>query len=232
MHQRPSRLARNLNLASIAVGGALLAVLGQLPCAQGAEPEARYGHVFTFVAASPTASPTSSSEQSKSIQQLGANSHVYTEEELIGTIPPNNDHEYPLRLASLQTIQDGRFLITLHRGDQRGDRLTIWGQVGDNRYRLLQTVEADEGEWIDTPTVFRPITTDTTFIYVLRNSRHFTDEFLFALDDASSEALPVEIEPLPKKYQSMLHPGETLDDTPNNFFIDNQPAKFEIGILH
>lgn len=164
------------------------------------------------------------------LQPSAESEHFFTEDELIASIPPDIHHKYPQFLSSLITSENGRFLVTIHQGQDRGDRLALWMQVGENNYRLAQLIQAnDEGESIDVPTVFRPRGAAATgFLHVVCQKRNTEDEFVFAFND-SGELSPVEIDPPPKEYQSMLRPGETMTD-PANIFVDNEPPRFEIGI--
>jgi HEAT repeat protein len=159
-----------------------------------------------------------------------------TREEIIATIPADDEHEYPLRLDTLLPVDSGRFLVTLHKGQDRGDRLAIWKTAGDDRYQRTQLMEAnvDVDESISPPELFnpkgQPNGENTRFLYLVSGTRRFADETVFAVDTYAHELRPVEIEPPEKAYASMLKPGEQWTPYNVNYFTDDQVPRFKVTL--
>ena len=157
----------------------------------------------------------------------------YTKEEIIATIPADDEHENPLRLEALLPLDDGRFLVSLHKGQDRGDRLAIWKKAGDDRYQRTQLTEAnvDVDESISPPELFtpkgQPNSENTRFLYLVSGTRRFADETVLAVDTYAHELRPVEIESPEKAYASMLQPGEQWTSYNVNYFSDDQVPRFE-----
>lgn len=156
--------------------------------------------------------------------------------EIVATIPTDDDHEYPLTLANELAADDGRFLVTLHQGKDRGDRLAIWKKVGADQYQRLQLIEAnvDVDETISPPSLFtpkgQPENQKTQFLDIVSGTRCCSDETVFAIDRDAHELRPVQIESPEKRYASMLAPGEHWTPYNVNTFADNQELSFSLII--
>src|SRR4029077_16986875 len=122
----------------------------------------------------------------------------YSKEEIVATIPPDADNEYPLRLASLFTVEDTDFIVTLHQGQERPDRLAIWKKAGVNRYRIVQAMEAEfeVDESFRQPRFFtpkgEPPGENVKFLDIVNVGRRFTEETVYAVDPNVDELHPVD----------------------------------------
>ncbi|MGH6628486.1 MAG: HEAT repeat domain-containing protein, partial [Burkholderiales bacterium] len=184
-------------------------------------------------------------------EQSRLDTKLYTKAQIAANIPPDNEHKYPLELEYLYPIFRSRdpghasgFLISLHRGKERGERLVFWRIAGDGKYRQTKVIETDEETGPDNmglPMTFtatvqeddrgRPHEQLELFVdiprYAWRNQSH--QVFLVA----GGDLLPVEIESpgewYGEWYKDKLRPGETIWDYPANFFkvvkevCDTQP---------
>ena len=88
-----------------------------------------------------------------------------TREQIAASIPPDEDHKYPLTIEYLfpiyesVTIQEPDYLISLHRGRERTDRLVFWKKAGEGKYEQVKVMESpewdlSEGRFLP-PKVFR-----------------------------------------------------------------------------
>jgi HEAT repeat protein len=165
------------------------------------------------------------------------NNRQYSKEEIIATIPPDADNEYPLRLASLFPVEDTDFIVTLHQGQERPDRLAIWKKVGVNRYKIVQAMEAEleVDESFRQPTLFtpkgEPPGENVKFLDIVNVGRRFAEETVYAVDTNADELRPVDIPSPETWYRPQLHPGEDTV-TGGNVFVDNQEPGFEFYLAH
>jgi len=159
----------------------------------------------------------------------------YSKEEIIASLPPDKEHEYPLRLTSLFPVEDSNFVVTLHQGHERPDRLAIWKKVGVNRYRIVQAMEAEleVDESFRQPTLFtpkgEPPGENVKFLDIVNVGRRFADETVYAIDTDAGELRPVDIESPETWYRPQVHTGEDTV-TGGNVFVDGQEPGFEFYI--
>ena len=164
----------------------------------------------------------------------------YTREQIIATIPPDDDNKYPLTLEYLFPIyqsigvQEPEYLISLHRGRERGDRLVFWQRVGDDKYEEVKLMESDafattDGRFLP-PKVFRS-RVEGSESGGPNASREFVDvpqngcnnwcviDNVFAVG-GDGDFTPVEIESPEDWYTSKLSPGESTWNSNGNSFSD------------
>jgi len=86
---------------------------------------------------------------------------VYTKAEIVASIPPDQDHEYPTLLKySVPVIHSGtpptdaKFLVTVHAANDGVDRLAVWKKTGDDKYQRLFFQEASSENHFEMPEVF------------------------------------------------------------------------------
>jgi len=73
---------------------------------------------------------------------------LYSKEEIIQDIPPDDDHKFPLQVDSMQQTTGSNgvpIVVTRYRGKDRPDRITIWKQDGD-LYRRLNMMQVEDAE--------------------------------------------------------------------------------------
>jgi len=161
---------------------------------------------------------------------------LYSKDEIVATLPADNENEFLLSLTELLPIDDGTFLVSVHRGQDRADRLAIWKKVDDDRYRRLLLVEADPvgDETIGDPVLFTPKGlpegTDTRFLDITWGNRRFGYERVFATEEGSGELREVKIKSPEEKYRSMMRSGEELTPFERNIFLDNGQPRFEFAL--
>jgi HEAT repeat protein len=181
-------------------------------------------------------------EEKTYAQQSKPDLRRYRKQELIAMIPADADHKYPLTLAYLVPVyprggfaEQAEFLITLHTGKDRPERLVFWKKVGDDQYQQAKVIEPDDPDFaekhFETPTVFFPkgqvpgegvLCIDVP----MDGYRSRTDQ-LFAID--RSELQPVEIESPPQWYKSKLGPQEQVWFLAANWF-SNDKLEFAFNI--
>ncbi len=164
-----------------------------------------------------------------------------TKEQITASIPPDEDHKYPLTLEYLfpvyqsVTVQEPEYLITLHRGRERSDRPVFWKRVGDAKYEQVKVMESpaldlSEGRFLP-PKIFR------AKVLVLGEGRGFNEfhqfvdvpqngcntwcvvDNVFAIRDG--DFIPVQIESPEEWYKSRLRRGESTWHSNGNSFSDN-----------
>lgn len=86
---------------------------------------------------------------------------TYTKAEIVASIPPDQDHEYPTVLKySVPVIHSGtpptdaKFLVTVHAANDSVDRLAVWKKTGDDKYQRLFFQEASSENHFEMPEVF------------------------------------------------------------------------------
>jgi HEAT repeat protein len=140
-----------------------------------------------------------------------AEDRLYSKEEIIQDIPPDDDHKFPLQVDSMQQTK-GRngvpIVVTRRRGKDRPDRITIWKQDGD-LYRRLNIMQVEDAEIAsyELPDIFRY--NGDNFIHitlVYSGTAHSVTESVFAIrsDNTLAEVLFPNI--VGEKVQ--LKPGE------------------------
>jgi hypothetical protein len=159
----------------------------------------------------------------------------YGKQGLSAMIPADGDHKYPLTLAYLFPLyprggfaQQAKFLITLHTGKDRPERLVFWKKVGDDRYQKAKVIEPDDldfaEEHFETPIVFFPKRQvpgeGVQFVDVPIDAYRSHRDQVFAID--GDELRPVEIESPDKWYKDKLAPREEVWVPATNSFSDDQ----------
>ena len=172
-----------------------------------------------------------------------------TREQITASIPPDKDHKYPLTIEYLFPIypsvgvEEPGYLISLHRGRERSDRLVFWKKVGEGIYEQVKVMESpewdlSEGRFLP-PKVFRAkvlvlgeggsFTEGQQFVDVPENgcnTRCVVDD-VFAIRDG--DFIPVQVESPEEWYKSRLRPGESTWNSNGNSFSDDR-LSFEFYI--
>ena len=165
-----------------------------------------------------------------------------TGEQIAASIPPDVDHKYPLTIEYLfpidqsVAVQHPEYLISLHRGRERSDRLAFWKRVGEGKYTQVKVMESpgwdlSEGRFLP-PRVFR------AKVLVLGEGRDFNESQQFVdvpqtgcntwcvLDNVfairAGDFIPVSIESPEEWYKSKLRPGESTWHSNGNSFSDDK----------
>jgi hypothetical protein len=165
-----------------------------------------------------------------------------TREQIAAAIPPDANHKYPLTIEYLFLIyqsvaaQAPEYLISLHRGRERSDRLVFRKKIAVDKYKQVKVMESSaevlsEGRFLP-PTIFR------AKVQVLGDGRGFS-EFQQFVDVTQTECntwcavdnvfaiyhggfVPVQIESPEKWYKSRLKPGESTRKFNRNSFCDDR----------
>ncbi len=175
-------------------------------------------------------------------QQSRLNAEPCTREQIGATIPPDEDNKYPLTLEYLfpiyrsVVVEEPAYLLSLHRGRERGDRLVFWKRVDENKYRGVKIMESDafvltDGRFL-TPKVFR------ASVQVIGEGNKFNEGQAFVdvpqngcntwcvIDNVftirGDEVVPVEIESPEKWYEPKLKRGESTWHSNSNTFVDDR----------
>ncbi|HVA40510.1 MAG TPA: HEAT repeat domain-containing protein [Candidatus Binataceae bacterium] len=157
---------------------------------------------------------------------------LYRRQEIFADIPPDDNHEYPLRLIYLFSFNAPRaeMLAAVYRGPDRRDRLIFWRQSGDDRYQQMQAIDAgpDASDTFDPPKVIFILKGQVPglgvrFVDVGVNLWRGHGDYVFALD--GDELRPVEIESPEQWYRDKLQPGEEIVSPSENSFYDRE-ARF------
>jgi HEAT repeat protein len=173
----------------------------------------------------------------------------YTRQQIIAAIPADADHKYPLTLAYLFPIypngysaREAEFLITLHTGKGRPERLVFWKKTGDDQYTRMKVIESDDPDFAE-----QHFETPITFIAKVREdgsrfgeTQLFVDvpvdgwrshiDQVFALDyGVEGDEQPVEIESPEKSYKDKLGPREAVRHPGRNSF-SNGALEFAFSI--
>lgn len=177
-----------------------------------------------------------------------------TREQIAASIPPDEDHKYPLTIEYLfpiyesVTIQEPDYLISLHRGRERTDRLVFWKKAGEGKYEQVKVMESpewdlSEGRFLP-PKVFRAkvlvlgeggsFNESQQFVDVPQNgcnTRCVVDN-VFAINvfaNRDGDFIPVQIESPEEWYKYRLRPGELTWNSNGNSFSDDK-LSFEFYI--
>jgi HEAT repeat protein len=157
---------------------------------------------------------------------------LYRRQEIFGDIPPDDNHEYPLRLVYLLSFngQNAEMLAAVYRGADRRDRLIFWRQSGDGRFQQIQAIDAgpDPSDRFDPPkSIFIPKGqvpgAGVLFVDVGISLWRGHGDYVFAVD--GSELRPVEIESPETWYRGQLKPGEEIVSPSGNSFCSHE-ARF------
>ncbi len=163
-----------------------------------------------------------------------------TREQIAASIPPDADNKYPLTIEYLFPIDeqiaadDPTYLISLHRGRERSDRLVFWKNAGADKYVAVKTMESPEmdldGRFLP-PKVFRAkvlvvgegrsFTQGRQFVDVPQvgcNTRCVVDN-VFAIQ--GDDFIPVQIESPEQWYKPKLKPDESTWNSNGNSFTDH-----------
>lgn len=179
-------------------------------------------------------------------QRIKRDAQRYTKQQIIAVIPADADHKYPLTLAYLFPIypiggsaQQAEFLITLHAGKDRPERLVFWKKVGDDHYQRLKVMEPESpdfaGQHFEAPITFTAKVQvyggqyDETELFVdvpMDEWRSHTDR-VFVID--RDELHPVVIESPEKWYKDKLGPRESVRYPAGNSF-SNSHLEWTFGI--
>jgi hypothetical protein len=171
-------------------------------------------------------------EQAKKIDE---SKRRYSKEEILASIPADAEHEYPMELESSLPVDDGNFLVTLHQGEDRGERLVIWKKTDESQYRRIRVIETDNPDWrISPPTLFtfkgQPPGEQVDFLYLASFSRRYSEQTLLAVDKDADELRPVQIQSPRAWYFPRLQLGETIVGYNSRLFVDGKAPGFEFYV--
>ena len=178
-----------------------------------------------------------------------------TREQITASITPDADNKYPLTIEYLFPIYESvgirepQYLISLHRGRERNDRLVIWKKVDqgkqdkEDKYEQARVIESpggqDPGRFLP-PTVFRANVRVLGEGSSFDEGRQFVDipqngcntwcviDNVFAIENG--ELIPVQIESPEEWYKSRLKPGESTWNSNSNSFSTWDKLSFAFSI--
>ncbi len=168
-------------------------------------------------------------------RNVDENKRRYSKEDMIADIPADADHEYPMSLESMLTIDGTDFVVTVHDG-QDLERLRIWKKTGDNQYRRTEVMEIDpdNNESFESPTIVNLLTgpsrDEMPFLYIVKDVYRGVDETLFAIDKDKDALEPVEIESAEKWYEPQLGDGEGVSIWSGNDFENDKAPAFDLNL--
>lgn len=170
------------------------------------------------------------------------NPRHYSESEMIAPIPPDAHHAHPLTLAYLFPLYrfgssaKARFLVTLHSGTGRLDRLAFWQKIGSDQYQLLKTIELHDrdaaGEYFETPRFFEAKVNSSygywyPFVDVPLDGPQGRRDRVFVFD--WDRVRPVQIESPETWFESNLGANESMRAPVTNSFT-SAGLKFRFAI--
>jgi HEAT repeat protein len=181
-------------------------------------------------------------EREKYAQESALDRRPRTREQITASIPPDEDHKYPLAIEYLfpiyqsVTVQEPEYVISLHRGRERSDRLVFWKKVGDGKYERVKVMESpewdlSEGRFLP-PKVFRANVLVLGEGSSFNEFRQFVDvpqngcntwcvvDNVFAI--RAGDLIPVQIESPEEWYKSKLRTGESTWHSNGNSFSDDK----------
>ena len=87
--------------------------------------------------------------------------HIYSKAEIVASIPPDENHQYPAELKysvpigpTLNSTTDAEFLATIHAANEGVSRLAVWKKIGDDKYQRLFVQETSTENHFEKPEVF------------------------------------------------------------------------------
>ena len=155
----------------------------------------------------------------------------FSKEQIIAPIPADANYKYPLKLALFAPISG--YVVTLHIGKDRPERLVFW-KVVDDKYQKLVLRESDphSGEHFQVPTSFDATIGSPppdSFFDVATLGRGGVTDKVFHIDDDDDRWQQIEIESPEDSYKNKLRPSETVRHRGRNFFSDDK-LEFEFQI--
>ena len=70
--------------------------------------------------------------------------HIYSKAEIVASIPPDENHQYPTELKysvpigpTRDSTSNAEFLATIHGANEGVSRLAVWKKIGDDKYQRL-----------------------------------------------------------------------------------------------
>jgi HEAT repeat protein len=86
---------------------------------------------------------------------------IYSKAEIVASIPPDENHQYPTELKysvpigpTRNSTTDAEFLATIHAANEGVDRLAVWKKIGDDKYQRLFVQETSTENHFEKPEVF------------------------------------------------------------------------------
>jgi HEAT repeat protein len=86
---------------------------------------------------------------------------IYSKAEIVASIPPDENHQYPTELKysvpigpTRNSTTDAEFLATIHGANEGVDRLALWKKIGDDKYQRLFVQETSTENHFEKPEVF------------------------------------------------------------------------------
>jgi HEAT repeat protein len=155
----------------------------------------------------------------------------FTKQQIIAPIPADANHNYSLKLALFVPISG--YVVTLHTGKDRPERLVFWKAV-DDKYQKVKLMESDpnSGEHFQVPTSFGAVIESPppdSFVDVTTVERSGITDRVLPIDYDEDQWQPVEIESPADWYENKLAPSETVRHPGRNFFSDGG-LEFEFHI--
>jgi HEAT repeat protein len=147
---------------------------------------------------------------------------TFSKQQIIAPINPDANHKYPLKLALFAPISG--YVVTLHIGKDRPERLVFW-KVVDDKYQKVMFMESD----LDSEEHFQvPISFDSmiespppdSFVYVATVGRRGVTDRMLHIDYNEDQWQRVEIESPEDWYKHKLGPSEIVRHAGRNFFSD------------
>jgi hypothetical protein len=182
--------------------------------------------------------------QDKNLDALAAgkavtDSRTYGKAEILASIPPDENHEYPSELKfSVPIVPSGgsaeaaEFLVTVHAAKDGDDQLAVWKRTGENKYQRLAVQQTALDSHFEEPEVF-----SSTVLVRGRGREQYElalfvnlplhrysgdwdgiDDNVFAVDH--DQLRPVEIQDA-VEYSKKLRDGEGTWNSLGNKFSDN-----------
>jgi HEAT repeat protein len=86
---------------------------------------------------------------------------IYSKAEIVASIPPDENHQYPTELKysvpigpTRNSTTDVEFLATVHAANEGVDHLAVWKKIGDDKYQRLFVQETGSENHFEKPEVF------------------------------------------------------------------------------
>jgi HEAT repeat protein len=166
-------------------------------------------------------------------------SRTYSKAEILASIPPDENHEYPSELKFSVPIvppggsaEEAEFLVTVHSAKDGDDQLAVWKRTGENKYQRLAVQQSELDSHFEEPEVF-----SSKVLVRGRGREHYEsslfvnlplhrysadwdgiDDNVFAVDH--DQLRPVEIQDA-VEYSKKLRHGESTWNSLGNKFSDN-----------
>ena len=169
-----------------------------------------------------------------------ADSRTYSKAEILASIPPDENHEYPSELKfsvpivpSGGSAREAEFLVTVHAAKDGDDQLAVWKRTSENKYQRLAVLQSELDSHFEEPEVF-----SSNVLVTGRGKEHYEpslfvnlplhrysgdwdgiDDTVFVLDH--DQLRPVDIQDAVEYSKKLLRDGESTRNSLGNKFSDN-----------